>query len=47
LTEQLIDADIPAAVIGTMTDSNDRIIQNGEEIRYMDLPKPDQIRKLL
>lgn len=47
LVEKLLDADIPAAVIGTMTDSNDRIIQNGEEIRYMDLPKPDQIRKLL
>jgi len=47
LAEKLIEADIPAAVIGTMTDTNDRIIQNGEEIRYMDLPKPDQIRKLL
>ena len=47
LAEALIEADIPAAVIGQMTDSNDRIIQNGEEIRYMDLPKPDQIRKLL
>jgi hydrogenase maturation factor len=38
---------IPAAVIGKFTDSNDRIIQNGEETRYLDLPKPDQIRKLL
>ena len=47
LTEKLLEVDIPAAVIGEMTDSNDRIIQNGEEIRYMDLPKPDQIRKLL
>ncbi len=47
LAEKLTEADIPAAVIGTMTDTNDRIIQNGEEIRYMDLPKPDQIRKLL
>lgn len=47
LVNALIEADIPAAVIGQMTDSNDRIIQNGEEIRYMDLPKPDQIRKLL
>lgn len=47
LAEALIEADIPAAVIGQMTDSNDRIIQNGEEIRYMDLPKPDQIRKIL
>ncbi len=47
LAEKFIEADIPAAVIGKMTDSNDRIIENGEEIRYMDLPKPDQIRKLL
>lgn len=47
LAEKLIEADIPAAVIGKMTDTNDRIIENGEEIRYMDLPKPDQIRKLL
>ena len=47
LAERLTEADIPAAVIGKMTDSNDRIIENGEEIRYMDLPKPDQIRKLL
>ncbi len=38
---------IPAAVIGKLTAGNDRIIENGEEIRYMDLPKPDQIRKLL
>ena len=38
---------IPAAVIGQTTDGNDRIIQNGEEIRYLDLPKPDQIRKIL
>lgn len=47
LAEALIEADIPAAVIGQMTDGNDRIIQNGEETRYMDLPKPDQIRKTL
>lgn len=47
LADALIEADIPAAVIGKMTDSNDRIIENGEEIRYMDLPKPDQIRKIL
>lgn len=34
-------------MIGQTTDGNDRIIQNGEEIRYLDLPKPDQIRKIL
>lgn len=47
LVQSLTDADIPAAVIGKLTEGNDRLIQNGEEIRYMDLPKPDQIRKLL
>ncbi len=47
LTEILWENDIMAAVIGTITNTNDRIIENGEEIRYMDLPKPDQIRKLL
>ena len=47
LADALTEVDIPAAVIGKTTDTNDRIIQNGEEIRYMDLPKPDQIRKLL
>ncbi|MBQ8528082.1 MAG: hydrogenase maturation factor [Lachnospiraceae bacterium] len=47
MTSALNEADIPAAVIGKMTDSNDRIIENGEEIRYLDLPKPDQIRKIL
>ena len=47
LCEELAAIGIPAAVIGQTTDGNDRIIQNGEEIRYLDLPKPDQIRKIL
>lgn len=47
LTEAFLQSGIEAAVIGKITDSNDRIIENGEEIRYMDLPKPDQIRKFL
>ncbi len=37
--------EIPAAVIGRITDSNDRIIRNEEEIRYMDQPKRDEIYK--
>lgn len=49
--EQLVSAleqqGIPAAVIGTLTDSNDKVIENGEEVRYLDLPKPDQIRNIL
>lgn len=43
----LAEASIPAAVIGKLTESNDRIVKNGEETRYLDLPKPDQIRNLL
>lgn len=34
---------IPAAVVGRITDSNDRIILNGEESRYLDRPKGDEI----
>lgn len=34
---------IPAAIVGRITDSNDRIIRNGEEIRFLDRPKNDEI----
>lgn len=36
---------IPATVIGKITDSNDRIILNEDEVRYMDRPKQDEIYK--
>ena len=36
---------IPAAVVGKITDSNDRIIVNEDEIRYMDRPRTDEIYK--
>lgn len=36
---------IPASVIGKMTKGNDRIIINQEDVRYMDLPKSDEIYK--
>lgn len=32
-------ADIPATVIGKLHEGQDRIIQNGEEVRYLDRPK--------
>lgn len=38
---------IPAAVIGRTTTSNDKIIRNGEEIRYLDLPAPDSLIGIL
>lgn len=34
---------IPAAIVGRTTDSNDRIIRNGDEIRFLDRPKNDEI----
>lgn len=36
---------IPAAVVGKITDSNDRIILNEDEVRYMDRPRTDEIYK--
>lgn len=47
LVAELLDAGIPAAIIGSLTDGNDKVITNGEETRYLDLPKPDQIRQVL
>ncbi|MCD7956018.1 MAG: hypothetical protein LUG93_09800 [Lachnospiraceae bacterium] len=45
--EQLIhalqDARIPAAVIGRATDKNSRVIHNGENDRYLDRPKQDEL----
>ena len=34
---------IPAALVGKITEGNDRILLNGDEIRYMDRPKRDGI----
>lgn len=34
---------IPAVIVGKVTDSNDRILKNEDEIRYMDRPKIDEI----
>lgn len=34
---------IPAVIVGKITDSKDRIILNEDEVRYMDRPKQDEI----
>ncbi len=47
LVEQLREQEIYAAVIGKTTDGNDKIIRNEEEIRYLDLPQPDSLLKIL
>lgn len=47
LAEALLQQDIPAVVVGKITDSNDRIIINGEEKRYLDKPKTDEIYRFV
>lgn len=47
LVERLREAGIHAAVIGRTNSSNDRIIRNGEEIRYLDKPQTDELYKVV
>lgn len=35
-----------ASLIGQLTDNNDKIIHNGDEIRYIDRPAPDELGKI-
>ena len=37
---------VAARMIGRITAGRDKVIQNGEEIRYLDRPAPDEIFKL-
>ena len=43
LVRDIAGADIPAVVVGRTTGGNDRVLYNGEEKRYLDMPKTDQI----
>ena len=43
LEEALKSEGIPAVTVGKVTDSNDRILINEDEVRYMDRPKCDEI----
>ena len=38
ILEAFSAADIPAAVIGSLTADNDKKIINGDEVRYLDKP---------
>ena len=46
LVMELAKAQIEACVIGKATDSNDRILFNGEEERYLETPKTDELYRL-
>lgn len=47
LVEKLWSEQIHAAVIGTLTDNNDKVILKNEEKRYIEPPRGDQIYLLL
>lgn len=46
LVRRLKEAGIPAAVVGQAMEGNDRILRNGEEIRYLDRPQSDELYKI-
>lgn len=46
LADALRQEGTAAAVIGRLTDGRDKIITNGEDVRYLDRPAPDEIYKL-
>jgi hydrogenase maturation factor len=46
LVRRLKERGINAAVIGKATAGRDRILRNGDEIRYLDKPQADQILKI-
>ena len=47
LVDKLMAAGIHAAVIGKTTDGNDRTITNGEETRFLEPPKTDELYRAL
>ena len=46
MSEELGRRGIFSSVIGRLTDSNDKILRNVEEIRFIDRPAPDEIEKV-
>ncbi|MCR5670446.1 MAG: hydrogenase maturation factor [Butyrivibrio sp.] len=47
LCEALLQAGINARIIGRLSEGNDRIIVNGDEERFLDMPQSDEILKIL
>ena len=46
LVKKLNDAGINASVIGKVTEGNDRILKNDDEVRYLEPPGPDELYKI-
>ena len=47
MVKALQEAGILAAVIGRTTDNNDKVLHNGEEIRFLEPARPDEIGKVI
>lgn len=47
LVRRLAKAGIHGTVIGRTTAGNDRILRNGEDVRFLDKPQPDELYKVL
>lgn len=47
LMKEMAAAGIPCGVIGTLTGDRARILRNGDEVRYLDLPGPDSLIGIL
>ena len=47
LVRKLEKEGIHATIIGRTNASNDKILLNGEEVRYLDKPQPDELYKIL
>lgn len=47
LVRKLEAAGIHASVVGRTNSGNDRILRNGEDVRYLDKPQPDELYKIL
>lgn len=43
----LQESGIPVCVIGTMQEHNDKIIHNLDEVRYLDMPRCDEVHKVI
>lgn len=47
LVRKLEAAGIHGSVVGRTNNGNDRILRNGEDVRYLDKPQPDELYKIL
>lgn len=47
LVRKLEQAGIHAAVVGRTNSGKDRILRNGEDVRYLDKPQPDELYKVM